>query len=331
MSSALEPGLANRHRSEMTGSAYRSTDHVDFDWPLPPRGDGYLQIRINRNTLIALILSLIVHALVLVTFVPRLFEKPAVTESQEPFTVQLGLPASPKPEPSPPTMIPEPEPVPKPAVKHIARTKPASPKTPVIPVIPAETAATSDFSIPVIPPVPKPSPSPAPAADAHAPTDMMAYVNAARARRQEADDFAASENAAAAAKERGPTAEELRDANIKRNLQQPGTNGIFQILSLSAHSGQFSFLGWTGEYSSARREVFEVEVGANGDIQRAIVRKMIELIRRHYTGDFNWESQRLGHVVVKSARIEDNDELENFLLQEFFGGSYGLRGPANLP
>jgi len=324
LSSRLGHDLDHRHHSELTSPAYRGLDSVDSDWQLPPRSEHYLQIRISRNTLIALTLSLIVHALLLVIFVPRLFEKPAVTASQEPMTVQLGLPAP--PEPSPPAIIPEPEPEPKPAVQHVAKPKPvASPKAPVAPVIAADKPSTSTFSVPVVPPVPKPTPAPTP--DANAPTDMMAYVNAARARRQETDDFAARENAAAVAKERGPSAEEIRDANIKRNLQQQGTNGVFQILSLNDHSGQFSFLGWTGEYSSARREVFEVEVGATGDIQRAMVRKMIELIRRHYTGDFNWESQRLGHVVIKSARIEDNDELENFLLQEFFGRSYGLHVP----
>lgn len=323
MSSRLGHGLDNRHHSELTSAAYSSLGSVDSDWQLPPRSDSYLQIRISRNTLIALMLSLIVHALLLVIFVPRLFEKPAVTASQEPITVQLGLPAPAEPSP-PPAIIPEPEPKPepKPAVQHVTKPKPVA-NPPVAPVIASDKSST--FSVPVVPPVPKPAPVPAP--DANAPTDMMAYVNAARARRQETDDFAARENAAAVAKERGPSAEEVRDANIKRNLQQPGTNGVFQILSLNDHSGQFSFLGWTGEYSSARREVFEVEVGVNGDIQRVMVRKMIELIRRHYTGDFNWESQRLGHVVIKSARIEDNDELENFLLQEFFGRSYGLHVP----
>jgi hypothetical protein len=57
-------------------------------------------------------------------------------------------------------------------------------------------------------------------------------------------------------------------------------------------------------------------------ISNVLVRKMIELIRSHYQGDFNWESHRLGRVIVLSARIEDNAELEAFLIREFFG----LRG-----
>jgi hypothetical protein len=45
---------------------------------------------------------------------------------------------------------------------------------------------------------------------------------------------------------------------------------------------------------------------------------MIELIRKHYSGDFNWDSRRLGRVVVLSARIEDTASLEGFMMKEFF-------------
>jgi hypothetical protein len=49
---------------------------------------------------------------------------------------------------------------------------------------------------------------------------------------------------------------------------------------------------------------------------------MITLIREHYDGNFNWESQRLGRSVVQSARPEDNAGLEAFLMMEFFGSNY---------
>ena len=45
---------------------------------------------------------------------------------------------------------------------------------------------------------------------------------------------------------------------------------------------------------------------------------MIDLIRTHYKGDFNWDSHRLGRVVVLSARIEDTTGLEEFMMREFF-------------
>ncbi|MNC97247.1 hypothetical protein D3C83_148520 [compost metagenome] len=50
-----------------------------------------------------------------------------------------------------------------------------------------------------------------------------------------------------------------------------------------------------------------------------MVRRMIELIRSHYQGDFHWESHRLGRTVVLSARRPDQRALEDFLLREFFG------------
>jgi hypothetical protein len=152
---------------------------------------------------------------------------------------------------------------------------------------------------------------------------MMSYVNAARARRAASEGNAAQVNAEAIAKERGPTEEEKRDAIIKRNLQ-PGTNGIFQIINKDKDTAQFSFRGWTNDYSMVRRQYIEVSAGPDGDIDRAIVRKMIALIRQYYKGDFNWDSQRLGRVIVLSARMEDNAGLEDFLITEFFGPPPGI-------
>lgn len=176
------------------------------------------------------------------------------------------------------------------------------------------------------PVMPGPPASPEPASEMASPTDMMSYVNAARARRHAAESAAARENAAATARERGLSDEEVRMANIRRNLQQQGTNGVFQIISLGVRTGKFSFRGWTSDASNARREVIEVDAGPNGDVERAMVRSMIELIRRYYKGDFNWESPRLDRVIVLSARMEDNAGLEDFLMREFFGADGAYRG-----
>jgi hypothetical protein len=160
---------------------------------------------------------------------------------------------------------------------------------------------------------------PAPALDLAPPTDLMAYVNAVRERRRAAEMSAERENAQARANERVPSADEIRMANIRRNLQPQGTSGVFQIVSMSTRTGKFSFRGWTTGSSNARRELIEVDAGSNGDVERAIVHSMIELIRKYYKGDFNWESQRLNRMVILSARMEDNAGLEDFLIREFFG------------
>ncbi|MDP2961591.1 MAG: hypothetical protein Q8N54_02460 [Sulfurimicrobium sp.] len=171
--------------------------------------------------------------------------------------------------------------------------------------------------IPAAPPDAPADPTPAPALAP--PTDLMAYVNAARERRRAAEMSAGRENAQASARERAPSADEVRMANIQRNLQPQGTNGVFQIVSMGVRSAKYSFRGWTANSSNSRRELIEVDAGPNGDVERAIVRSMITLIRKYYKGNFNWESQRLERVIVLSARLEDNEGLEDFLMREFFG------------
>lgn len=161
-----------------------------------------------------------------------------------------------------------------------------------------------------------------------APADLMAYINAARERHRTAEMSAEREYAEARAKERGPSADEIRMAKIMRNLQPQGTNGVFQIISVGDRTAKYSFRGWTKDASSARREVIEVDAGPNGDVEREIVRSMIALIRRYYKDYFNWESQRLDRVVVLSARMEDNEGLEDFLMREFFAAGAGPHGLA---
>ena len=48
--------------------------------------------------------------------------------------------------------------------------------------------------------------------------------------------------------------------------------------------------------------------------------KMIELIRKEKTGDFDWDSHRLQRVVKMSARPQDEAELTAFLYKEMFPG-----------
>ena len=64
--------------------------------------------------------------------------------------------------------------------------------------------------------------------------------------------------------------------------------------------------------------MIEVDAGQGGDVERAMVRRMIELIRSHYEGDFIWRSHRLGKSLTMSARPADQAELEDFLIREFF-------------
>ena len=147
----------------------------------------------------------------------------------------------------------------------------------------------------------------------------MSMVNAKREQRAAAEAAARADGRASG---RDPSSDDIAMANINRNIrslsQRDGTSGVFQILSKGHRAAQFSFNGWTGDRSNSRRDVIDVDAGLNGNIEVAIIRRMIELIRTHYQGDFNWDSHRLGRVVVLSARVEDTAGLEEFMMREFF-------------
>ena len=187
-------------------------------------------------------------------------------------------------------------------------------KASAAPIVALSKPRTKDLAKPVSPVTPA-IPS---AVAAETPADLQAYVNAARLRRRTTAGSSSKEDTETTSGEREPSEDEIRIAKVKRNLN-PGTNGVFQILSMESRTAAFSFRGWTSDSSNSRREYIQVEQGTNSDIEIAIVRKMIELIRRYYKGNFNWESQRLDRTVILSARAEDNEGLEGFLVQEFFG------------
>ncbi len=267
---------------------------------LPPKGDRHFSIRLSRNTTIAIVVSMLFHAIAIFFVLPQLIKQPSSAIKPQTITVSL---AQPQPEP----IAPPPPPAPK--VKSPKKqAKPDAPKV--------MTAKNNQASSDTIPLPAKPS---EPVAIPNQPVDMMSLVNANRQRRQSEENYASRENAAAIARERGNSQEDAKEAVIKRNLAQEGTNGIFQIKEIQLHSAQFSFRGWKNNINNARLELIDVQAGPNESIQRAIVKKMIVIIRREYSGDFNWESPILGRVVILSARIQDNAGLEDFLIREFFG------------
>lgn len=277
------------------------------------QGDAYIQIRINRNVSVAVVVSLLVHALLLFWLSRQdlLNQSPPMAEQQT-MEVRLNPNKPPRPQAAPAADVPPPAPL----SRQVRKPKTPRPETPRV-MIAAQPEPTFTMPQPTVQRPPTP-PKPATLDPAQFP-DMQAYVNAARERRRLAGEDADRVNEEATAQARGPSPDEARSANIQRNLQQSGTNGVFQITRMDARSATFSFRGWKNEYSYSHREVYEVEAGPDGDVSRAVVRKMIAIIRRYYTGDFNWDSQRLDRVVVLSARLQDNDGLEDFMRQEFFG------------
>jgi hypothetical protein len=213
------------------------------------------------------------------------------------------------------TILEEPQSQPAPEAAPAPPPLPA-PKPPPRPIITARPH-TPRAAPPVLPPEePRPAPTPPPPA-----VDMLAMINARRERRRAAEAAAARENAGVEGSQQPAEDEGL--AALQRNLdslsRDDQTGGIFQILNKSSLSAEYAFNGWRPDTRRRWREVIEVHAAPGEDIDLAIVRSMIALIRTHYSGDFYWESRRLGRVVPLSARAEDNAALEDFLMREFFG------------
>jgi hypothetical protein len=149
---------------------------------------------------------------------------------------------------------------------------------------------------------------------------MSEMVAAARARRRAAGMPSPDETRPEP--DARPQGDEVARANIERSLAQArgrsGAGGVFQITRKGAREAAFLFRGWDVDSRAGLRELVQVDAGPGGNVEDAIVRKMIELIRKYQPGDFSWNSHRLGRVVTLSARREDNAGLEDFLKKEFF-------------
>jgi hypothetical protein len=260
----------------------------------------------NRRIGIAFVLSIAAHVAVLLALPKPEYTPLKLASRAGPMVVELVPAPRPQPEVSP---LPVPQPVrppppPRPAAKPIVTARPDTPHAaPPVPAPPPEPA----------PPVPQPAPPPPQ-------VDMLAMIQARRAQRRAAEAAAARGSVgipgAQVPEDEGAAALEQNLKSLNRDDQ---TGGIFEILNKGTRSAQYAFNGWRPDTRRRWREVIDVDAPNGVDIEHAIVRSMIGLIRTHYTGDFFWESHRLGKVVRLSARQEDNGELEEFMLREFFG------------
>lgn len=251
---------------------------------------------------LALLASILVHLLVF--SIPKREREPDPTPmaAQGPLTVRLEPLGAPEPPASEPEPTPA-RPVQRPQRVPLAMPPRVLPDSAPVPAVPPPVAEATR------PPDPTPLREPA--------FDMSALIAANRERRRAREaELARGTVAPGGVPESG-------SAGLARNLASlsrgDDTGGIFSILRVGPRTAEFAFNGWTAETRRKWRQVIEVDAGPGGDIQRAIVRRMIALIREHYSGDFRWESPRAGRVVVLSAAPENSEELEEYLLREFFG------------
>jgi hypothetical protein len=240
--------------------------------------------------------------------VAEFVELPELAQPQEPAMPQRkGTEIPPQEETQQPKVAPELK-IPPP------RARPLTPSSP--PPVKRDAIETAK----VLPPRERTAIESPSKTDTPPPADLSEYINQRRPQQNRpAGIFDGIENTRNTSKEPQPSTEEIRLARVKRNLQLPGTSGIFQITKIGPRYAQFSFRAWTTGISNPRRELIEVKAGPDEDIERAIIRRMIQLIRQYHQEDFNWESHRLNRVIVLSARPGDNEGLENFLMREFFG------------
>jgi hypothetical protein len=148
--------------------------------------------------------------------------------------------------------------------------------------------------------------------------DMSAYIEARRKARGAAEP---SESVEESASERG---NRIARANIaaangkSRGDDENDSGGVFQVINKTSLTAEVKFRGWNKNFQRRWLKQVPVEIGKEPDIETAIVKKMIELIRLEKDGDFEWESHRLQRTVKMSARLKDQQELEAFLFLEMF-------------
>lgn len=273
----------------------------------------YWHIRIDSIFARAILASLLLHALVIFLFLPNIRQAPLDLNIRTLDVRLVPLPTAKSAMPEVPKLKQEE------AIEQAVKPKKEKTLTPAVKKL-MTSPNSEDRIIPITPHPEKPVLEKTPIKETPQANDLLAYLNARRQQRQAQEMAEKSPSTDANIQDR-LVPEQKRDEIIARNLQQEGTNGLFQIREIVGDSAQFTFRGWQQNGRNTRFEIVTVLAGPNETIERAIVRKMIAIIREHYSGDFNWQSQKYGRIIVLSARLQDNQALEDFMIQEFFAMS----------
>ncbi len=147
--------------------------------------------------------------------------------------------------------------------------------------------------------------------------DMQAYIDAQRKRRGAPAQTDQAEESEASRGTRNALAN-IAAINGRGGQDPNETGGVFSVTNKTFSTADLKFRGWNPNFKRRWLTAVTVERGSEPDIETAIVKKMIELIRKEKSGDFEWDSHRLNRVVTLSARPQDTQELMNFLYKEMF-------------
>ena len=267
---------------------------------LPDRNAGYWGPKKHNRVGVGISIALHIALLAYVLFAPstRIVLKPPAKEGEMVWVAPLAEKPAPKPAPKPEPRKPEPVREQR-VAKAVSKPAPAAPRQEVY-----------------VPPVQAPMQTITPVQE----EDMQARVEAARKRRAQENPQPQAEPEETEAQR----AARVARANIMgaqgRNAagERDETGGVFEVLNRTSLSADFKFRGWNTNFKRQWLQQYHVELGSAPDIETAVVRKMIDVIRKEKPGEFPWDSRRLGKVITMNADVRYQAELEAFLLKEIF-------------
>jgi type IV secretory pathway VirB10-like protein len=175
------------------------------------------------------------------------------------------------------------------------------------------------ITVPEVKPVEE-KPQPKPKEETKAPpqeVDMQAYIEAQRKKRGAPAQTDQAEESEATRGTRNALAN-IAAINGRGGQDPNETEGMFDIKNKTFNSADIKFKVWNSNFKRRWLTSVTVERGSEPDIETAIVKKMIEMIRKETKGDFTWRDERTDRVYVLSARPEDTQELMNFLYKQMF-------------
>ena len=279
---------------------------------LPPAGYGAGPSRSKR---IGIAVSVLLHVLAVSYYLLRddtIVPPPPVAPEGSMVYISPPAPTPPAPRSQPPSV--QPPSVSPPTVARVPpppqvrvqppRRQPVRPQ----PVRPQPARPKEEVIVPPV--VAQMTPPPE--------QDMQSMIAARRAQRSAAQPQAEPQESA---EERGQRIARANIAGAQRGTSgtdRSGSGGVFSIMNQTSFGAEVKFRGWNENFKRSWTQQVKVERGNERDIETAIVKKMIELIRKEKPGDFVWDSRRLGRLVNLSAKAEHAPELETFLLSEFF-------------
>jgi hypothetical protein len=147
--------------------------------------------------------------------------------------------------------------------------------------------------------------------------DMSAMIEARRKARGAASPSPATDDSDEARGMRNALAN-VAALNNRGREDSNESGGIFSISNKTFHSMDLKFRGWNPNFKRRWLTSVTVEQGSEPDLETAVIKKMIELIRKEKSGDFEWDSHRMGRVITMSARAQDTAQLQAFLFKEMF-------------